>query len=266
MGKKTQQNRKTELIRMLLNYVMSISEEFPCAGRRIEKVIPYIEKSLTDHFSRRSVWGIEEYLYKLIYDEIEESLTIDELGLLLSVANEYIEIRENDEKSPERGLKLKKSIELELRRLKFVERNKKYAEDAINSFTNFLLFPSEESFSELMNLESSALEQIEEMDEILKSVPEDILYTPERTRVAKKVLASILSQMESSPADLDTKKKETTEALFQRVKRINKIIRKEQQWLKIKMKCEEFFISEMASQDLFELHLGTKSGFAIIII
>ncbi len=238
----------------VLDFVKSVGEEFPSAGKRMKVSMPNIEKDILKNFSRSVLSNIVSYLNEVMKSEVANTLDGKELDFLANTTHEYFDslIQENrgQEASLENARKLRKAIELQSR----IDRTlKKAFELERDLFRQLLGAPAsnhlKESYTGKISDAEDLLEKViylgKEKDAILKEMGADSdLYNPGKIAIAREVLSLKIGRLNRGLADhKDVEKREFAQTILHKLKKIGKIRKKEQEWIGLEKECNEFFIA-----------------------
>lgn len=238
----------------VLDFVKSVGEEFPSAGKRMKVSMPNIEKDISKHFSRSVLSNIVSYLNEVMKSEVANTLDGKELDFLANTTHEYFDslIRENrgQETSLENARKLRKAIELQSRIDRTLKKAFELERDLFRqllgaSASNHLEEPYAVKISDTEDLLKKVMDLGKEKDAILKEMGVDSdLYNPGKIAIAKEVLSSKIGRLNRGLSDhKDVEKREFAQTILLKLKKIGKIRKKEQEWIGLEKECGEFFIA-----------------------
>ncbi len=276
--------KEDELIRKLLNYVMSIAEEFPGARIEMDEAIPCIEADLANGLSGHIIPHIISHLNSAMQGEEIAGLSIEEMDLLTDAVYQHDAILRESKEENKGALadakKLKKILDLEFRKATTFKDAIKIRDELLVQWQKAdsmdpLGEVDDQSISDMKGLIERTSKMLNETKEIFHEAGSDAsLYGISEVNVAIDILASKIKRLNRiSVSYKDVEENKSAQALLAKLKKVSHIRRKKQEWKEIEQELREFLsitgddpFSPMDMMGMMDMGAGMPSIVGMIVI
>lgn len=270
---------KNEIQKEILDFVKSVGEEFPDAGRRMKNSMQGIERAITLDLSPDLVAIIGIYMGDLMKDKTSRFRDVEDLKMMMRVTDEFIsnEKENNGESKKLLGARLlRRCFELDVEDEKVAREStliirelKELIGDGsildpdgmLGIFEGFVMMAEGGKPEDIPNLKeelekSQKIARILEQKLVLENLSnekQDImtemasinsLFLPTKMTFAKEVIESKLKRLMRNLASYDdVKEKQAIKELLKKTKELIRVENIEIRWSGIRDDCEKYFFA-----------------------